>query len=75
MCLLTLSSPYAAMLTTIARRFPGEATRLHAPFDDPPRLAEGEEDDEAALNHYRRVRDEIQEFCQTIPEKLQGSGS
>lgn len=54
---------------------PGEATRLHAPFDDPPRLAEGEEDDEAALNHYRRVRDEIQEFCQTIPEKMQGSGS
>jgi arsenate reductase len=54
---------------------PGEATRLHAPFDDPPRLAETEEGEEAALNHYRRVRDEIQNFCQTIPEKLQGSDS
>ena len=54
---------------------PGDATRFHAPFDDPPRLAAGEEDDEAALNHYRRVRDEIQEFCQTLPEQLQDSGS
>ena len=52
---------------------PGEAVRIRAPFDDPPRLAEGAEDEEAALAHYRRVRDEICEFCQTIPERLQES--
>ena len=51
---------------------PGQATRLHVPFDDPPRLAASETDEAAALDHYRRVRDEIQVFCQTIPEKLQG---
>ena len=38
-------------------------------------LAEGAEDEDAALVHYRRVRDEIGEFCQTIPEKLQESGA
>jgi arsenate reductase len=54
---------------------PGEATRLHAPFDDPPGLAKTAEDEETALGHYRRVRDEISNFCQTIPEKLQGSES
>jgi len=54
---------------------PGEVTRLHAPFDDPPRLAETEADEEAILTHYRRVRDEIRDFCQTIPEKLQETES
>ncbi|MBC18790.1 MAG: arsenate reductase [Planctomycetaceae bacterium] len=51
---------------------PGQATRLHVPFDDPPHLAASEADEAAALEHYRRVRDEIQAFCQTIPEKMQG---
>ena len=39
--------------------FPRDAEILHAPFDDPPALAAGIEDDEAAMAPYRRVRDEI----------------
>ena len=35
---------------------------IHAPFDDPPKLAQGAPSEEAALPHYRRVRDEIKEF-------------
>jgi arsenate reductase len=53
---------------------PGETTVLHMHFDDPPGLAADAEDDVAALAHYRRVRDEIREFVETIPEKLQSAG-
>lgn len=34
---------------------------LHRGFDDPPRLAAGAADEEEALGHYRRVRDEIRQ--------------
>lgn len=50
--------------------FPGEVRRLHAGFDDPPRLAEGATTEDAALAPYRRVRDEIREFVETLPELL-----
>jgi arsenate reductase len=35
---------------------------VHVGFDDPPKLAQTAPNEEAALNHYRRVRDEIREF-------------
>ncbi|MEM8914086.1 MAG: arsenate reductase ArsC [Planctomycetota bacterium] len=35
---------------------------VHVGFDDPPRLAQSAPTDEAALEHYRRVRDEIRDF-------------
>ena len=41
--------------------FPRDAEILHIPFDDPPTLAAGIEDDEAAMAPYRRVRDEIRD--------------
>lgn len=44
---------------------PGVRT-LHAPFDDPPRLAGDAASDDAAMPHYRRVRDEIRRFVQTL---------
>lgn len=50
--------------------FPGEATVVHQGFDDPPRLAANEADPEKALNHYRRVRDEIKAYIQTLPGVL-----
>ena len=50
--------------------FPGRATVIHKGFDDPPKLAEGAVNDEEALGHYRRVRDEIKTFVQTLPESL-----
>src|SRR5258706_3616850 len=48
--------------------FPGNAKRLHAGFDDPPHLAAGAVDEDAALGHYRRVRDEIRAFVETLPK-------
>jgi len=48
--------------------FPGGATVVHAGFDDPPRLAREERDPEKALAHYRRVRDEIRDYVQGLPE-------
>jgi arsenate reductase len=50
--------------------FPGEVRRLHAGFDDPPRLAAGAGTEEQALACYRRVRDEIRVFVESLPERL-----
>ncbi|HJN65269.1 MAG: arsenate reductase ArsC [Candidatus Latescibacteria bacterium] len=54
--------------------WPDAVTVLHAPFDDPPHLAADAASDEEALKHYRRVRDEIAAFVETIPEKLAAGG-
>jgi arsenate reductase (thioredoxin) len=53
--------------------FPGKARAVHAGFDDPPQLARGETDPEKALAHYRRVRDEIRAFVDTLPGSLETS--
>ena len=50
--------------------FPGKTKRLHVGFDDPPRLAKDAKSEEEALSHYRRVRDEIRDFVQRLPEAL-----
>lgn len=42
--------------------FPAKATVIHHGFDDPPKLARSAATEEEALNHYRRVRDEIRDF-------------
>lgn len=39
-----------------------KAKLVHVGFDDPPKLAKSAETEEEALDHYRRVRDEIREF-------------
>jgi len=51
--------------------FPGGARVVHVGFDDPPRLAKDATSDEEALPHYRRVRDEIRAFIETLPGALQ----
>ena len=53
--------------------FPGRVGRLHAGFDDPPKLAETAESGEAAMAHYRRVRDEIRQFVESLPGALTGA--
>ena len=50
--------------------FPGKTKLIHAGFDDPPRLAKNAKTENEALNIYRRVRDEIKDFVQTLPEAL-----
>jgi len=42
-----------------------QAKLVHVGFDDPPQLAKEATDAEAALNCYRRVRDEIRTFVET----------
>lgn len=55
--------------------FPGQATVVHIGFDDPPvlarELAEQGATVEAQLECYRRVRDEIREFVETLPAGLE----
>lgn len=46
--------------------FPGKAVIKHIGFDDPPKLAAGLTDEEEILSHYRRVRDEIKKFIQSL---------
>lgn len=50
--------------------FPGSTKVTHIGFDDPPRLAKEAATEEEALSHYRRVRDEIRAFVETLPDAL-----
>jgi arsenate reductase len=50
---------------------PGTAKRLHVAFDDPPKLAASAKNEEEALSHYRRVRDEIKAFVEGMPDNLE----
>ena len=50
--------------------FPGNTRVIHHGFDDPPFLARDAADEEDALLHYRRVRDEIREFAKTLDTQL-----
>jgi arsenate reductase len=54
--------------------FPGKAKVVHVAFDDPPRLAKSAATEEEALAHYRRVRDVIRRFVETLPESLEKKG-
>ncbi|MBD3277360.1 MAG: arsenate reductase ArsC, partial [Candidatus Aegiribacteria sp.] len=51
--------------------FPARTKVVHRSFQDPPKLAEAATSDEERLPHYRRVRDEIQEFVSALPEILE----
>jgi arsenate reductase len=53
--------------------FPGKAKIVHVGFDDPPRLAADAKTDEERLAPYRRVRDEIRKFIETLPESLENA--
>jgi arsenate reductase len=50
--------------------FPGKARVVHVGFDDPPKLAATATTDEERWASYRRVRDEIRAFVETLPESL-----
>jgi arsenate reductase len=50
--------------------FPGPVKGLHVAFDDPPALAREATSDDEALAVYRRVRDEIRAFVETLPGAL-----
>lgn len=54
--------------------FPPPVRRIHVAFDDPPRLAANAASEEEALVPYRRVRDEIRAFVETLPHALEALG-
>ena len=65
------------LVITVCRRadetcpvFPGKTARIYQGFDDPPKLAANEKTADEALAHYRRVRDEIKEYIQSLPLTL-----
>jgi arsenate reductase len=50
--------------------FPGKTKVVHAGFEDPPALTRHLPDGEEKLAVYRRVRDQIRAFVETLPESL-----
>ena len=50
--------------------FPAKTKRIHKGFEDPPLLAAGAPSEEEALIPYRRVRDEIRAFVESLPDSL-----
>ena len=50
--------------------FPRKTQVVHVGFDDPPRLAKDCATEEEKPNCFRRVRDEIKAFVETLPEGL-----
>lgn len=53
----------------------GRTKVVHVGFDDPPQLAKGAASDDEAMPHYRRVRDEIRAWVETLPESLPPRGN
>lgn len=50
--------------------FPAKTRVVHVGFDDPPKLTRHLPDGEEKLAVYRRVRDEIRRFVETLPGAL-----
>jgi arsenate reductase len=50
--------------------FPAKTRLVHRGFEDPPQLALNAENEQEAMSHYRRVRDEIRGFVETLPQSL-----
>jgi len=50
--------------------FPARTKVVHVGFEDPPRLTQHLPEGEEKLAVYRRVRDEIRRFVETLPESL-----
>ena len=50
--------------------FPGRARIVHRGFEDPPKLAEAAASEEEAMSHYRRIRDQIRELVESLPDSV-----
>ena len=50
--------------------FGGSSKVVHVGFDDPPKLAKDAANEQEAMDCYRRVRDEIRAFVETLPESI-----
>ncbi len=54
--------------------FPGKTKVRHVGFEDPPYLARAARSEEEAMGHYRRIRDQIRTFVETLPDVLMEKG-
>ena len=52
-------------------KFPEALQTVHIPFDDPPALKYTADTPEEVIDIYRRVRDEIRDFVERLPEALE----
>ncbi|RJR34251.1 MAG: arsenate reductase ArsC [Desulfobacteraceae bacterium] len=72
---LGLEFDYVITLCDNAREacpyFPARTRVMHHGFADPPKLASGAKNEEEAMVHYRRVRDEIKAFVEDLPRALE----
>jgi len=50
--------------------FSAKTKIIHRGFDDPPKLAANEKSEEEKIRHYRRVRDEIRKYIESLPASL-----
>ena len=50
--------------------FSGGAKSMHRPFEDPPSLAQGINDENKILESYRQVREEIRDFITELKKLL-----
>lgn len=50
--------------------FPGPVKRVHVGFEDPPFLARNAATEQEAMVAYRKVRDQIRAFVESLPESL-----
>ena len=50
--------------------FPARTRLIHKGFDDPPVLAADAGGEKEAMAHYRRVRDQIRDFVENLPDSL-----
>jgi arsenate reductase len=50
--------------------FPAKTRIIHHGFDDPPKLAASAKGEKEIIGHYRRVRDEIRKYIETLPASL-----
>jgi len=55
--------------------FPAKTAIIHHGFNDPPALARDARDEEEAMSYYRRVRDEIKAYIETMPGSLDAEAS
>jgi arsenate reductase (thioredoxin) len=55
--------------------FPGKTRVRHVGFEDPPYLARAARSKEEAMGHYRRIRDRIRAFVESLPDALTWEGA
>lgn len=50
--------------------FPAKTRLIHQGFEDPPLLSANAKSEQEAMTHYRRIRDEIRSFVESLRERL-----